>query len=70
MPASREYGFDEQSQLVDRPGQQDRSETRFLYEYDNHANWTSKITEVRHDDNSHFSVTNTEQRALSYFDPI
>jgi hypothetical protein len=47
-----------------------RSEARFRYEYDSHGNWTSKITEGRHDDTSDFSVTTTERRTLTYFDPI
>jgi hypothetical protein len=67
---SREYGFDDQGQLVDRPGHQSHSETRFLYEYDSRGNWTSKIAEVRHDDHSDFSVSSTEHRAITYFAPL
>lgn len=68
--ASCEYGFDDQGQLVDRPGHQSHSETRFLYEYDSRGNWTSKITEFRYDDHSDFSAASTESRTLTYCNPI
>jgi hypothetical protein len=67
---SREHGFNEEGQTIERPASRQYSDARFLYEYDPRGNWTSKITEVRHDDNSDFSVTSTEQRTLIYFDPI
>jgi hypothetical protein len=68
---SREYGFNEAGgQLESRPGNQSRSEARFMYEYDARGNWTSKVTEAGHGDNPDFSVTSTERRALTYFDPI
>jgi hypothetical protein len=56
--------------LQSRPGHESRSQARFLYEYDARGNWTSKITEAGHGDNPDFSVTSTERRSLTYFDPI
>jgi hypothetical protein len=67
---NREYGFDDEGHLADRPGTQHRSQARFLYEYDPFGNWTTKITETRSDENQDFSVTSTERRTLTYFDPI
>ena len=67
---NREYGFDDEGRLADRPATQHRSEARFLYEYDALGNWTSKITETRSHENQDFSVTSTERRTLTYFDPI
>jgi YD repeat-containing protein len=67
---NREYGFDEEGHLADRPAKQHRSEARFLYEYDALGNWTSKITETRSNETQDFSVTSTERRTLTYFDPI
>jgi YD repeat-containing protein len=67
---NRECGFDDQGHLADRPATQHRSEARFLYEYDAAGNWTSKVTEGRHGDNQDFTVTGTERRTLTYFDPI
>jgi hypothetical protein len=67
---SREYGFSDLEGMVDRPGRQERSVARFLYEYDARGNWTSKITEAGHGDHPDFSVSSTELRALTYFDPI
>lgn len=67
---SREYGVDEQGQLVDRPGPHTSSQTRFLYEYDSRGNWTSKIAQVRADDHSDFSSSNSERRAITYFDNL
>ena len=52
------------------PAKTSRSELRFLYEYDAPGNWTSTFTEVRHNKNQDFSVTSTEPRTLTYFDPI
>jgi hypothetical protein len=66
---SREYGWNEQG-LSDKPGHHDRSVARFLYEYDSRGNWTSKITEAGHGDHPDFTVTSTELRTLTYFDPI
>jgi YD repeat-containing protein len=67
---NREYGFDEEGRLADRPSTQHRSEARFLYEYDALGNWTSKVTEAHSNENQDFSVTSTERRTLTYFDPI
>ncbi len=70
---NREYGFDEEGQLAERPASQHRSEARFLYEYDAVGNWTSrtsKVTETRSNETQEFSVTSTERRTLTYFDPI
>jgi YD repeat-containing protein len=67
---SREYGFSDEGQLDSRPGSRSRSEARFLYEYDARGNWTSKVVEAGHGDNPDFSVTSSEHRALTYFDPI
>jgi hypothetical protein len=67
---SREYGFNETGQLDSRPGEEGRSEARFLYEHDAHGNWISKVVEGRHGDNPDFSVSSTERRTLTYFDPI
>jgi hypothetical protein len=67
---SREYGFNEAGQLDSRPGHQDHSEARFLYEYEPRGNWTRKITETRHGANPEFSVSSTERRSLTYFDPL
>ena len=68
---SLEYGFaDEGAPLETRPGEHHRSEARFVYEYDLHGNWLTKITESRHGDNPDFSVSSTERRTLTYFDPI
>jgi YD repeat-containing protein len=67
---TREYGFDEEGQLAERPATQHRSEARFLYEYDAIGNWTSKVTETRSNETQDFSVTSTERRTLTYFDPI
>lgn len=43
---NREYGFDEEGHLANRPATQHRSEARFLYDYDALGNWTSKISET------------------------
>jgi hypothetical protein len=67
---SREYGVNEEGQLADRLAHQNRSEARFRYEYDTRGNWTSKVTEVRNGDDANFSVTSTERRTVTYFDPI
>jgi hypothetical protein len=67
---NREYGFDEEGHVADRPATQHRSETRFLYEYDAFGNWTSKIAATLSDGAQDFSVTSTERRTLTYFDPI
>jgi hypothetical protein len=67
---NREYGFDEEGQLAERPATQHRSEARFLYEYDALGNWTSKVTETRSNETQDFSVSSTERRTLTYFDPI
>jgi hypothetical protein len=67
---NREYGFDDEGQLTERPASQHRSEARFLYEYDALGNWTIKVTEARSKETQDFSVTSTERRTLSYFDPI
>jgi YD repeat-containing protein len=67
---NREYGFDEEGQLADRPATRHHSEARFLYEYDALGNWTSKVTETRSNETQDFSVTSTERRTLTYFDPI
>jgi YD repeat-containing protein len=68
---SLEYGFpDEGGPLESRPGEHHRSEARFVYEYDPHGNWLTKITESRHGDNPDFSVSSTERRTPTYFDPI
>lgn len=67
---SREYGADDAGQPVDRAGPHTYSETRFLYEYDSHANWTSKIVQVRSDDHSDFSDSNSERRMIVYYDAL
>jgi YD repeat-containing protein len=68
---SLEYGFkDEGGPLESRPGEHHRSEVRFIYEYDPHGNWITKITESRHADHAAFSVASTDRRTLTYFDPI
>lgn len=67
---SREYGLNETGQLDSRPGEESRSETRFLYEYDAHGNWIGKVVEGRHGDKADFSVSSIERRTLTYFHPI
>lgn len=67
---SREYGFDDQDQPVDRPGPHTYSETRFVYEYDSHGNWTSKIAQGRADDHSEFSSSISECRTIVYYDAL
>jgi YD repeat-containing protein len=67
---SREYGFDDQGQPVDRPGPHCYSETRFLYEYDPRGNWISKIAQGRADEHSDFSPGHSERRTVAYFDNL
>jgi hypothetical protein len=43
------------------------SETRFEYQYDEHANWTERIVWCRHDAQSEFRRSNMIQRVITYY---
>lgn len=64
------YGFDEHDNLVptsksDTPGPS-QGETRYVYEYDSHGNWTKKTTSVRQGQ-AEFKVSTVITRTLSYY---
>ena len=65
----REYGVDEQGQLLPVPGSDrvTRSEARFHYEYDEYGNWIMKTVESRPSAEQDFSTSSVERRTIEYF---
>jgi hypothetical protein len=56
-------GSDEQGQTW--AGQ--NSEARYSYQYDEHGNWTEKVTSYAADPGSTFQTSDTIRRTLTYF---
>lgn len=65
----RNANFGERGELNDDPGEatSSRSEARFLYEYDDHGNWTRKVVEGRGNSTGAFTISSIEQRVLTYY---
>lgn len=66
----REFAIDEEGQLVGDPAAErvNRSEARFLYEYDQHGNWVMKTVESRNRANQEFTPSSVERRTIGYFE--
>ena len=66
----REYGVDEQGQLLPVPGSErvTRSEARFHYEYDEYGNWITKKVENRGTAEQDFSTSSIERRTIEYLE--
>lgn len=67
---SREYGIDDEGRLSDAPTREhvSRSEARFRYDYDAHANWVMKTVESRGGTDQDFTLCSVERRTIAYFE--
>ena len=65
----RDYSIDDDGRLSARPDKEttDRSEARFLYDYDAHGNWVKKVAEARSASNLNFSASTIELRTMAYY---
>ena len=65
-----EFALDDQGQLSEHLENRrtSRSEARFLYDYDERGNWLKKTVETRSGENTEFTVSTIERRAIEYFD--